>query len=104
MRNIMITGGTGFIGQALVKQLSDSGQRVYVLTRNADHWKQHNNDRLHYFDELQNLPSDLHIHAVINLAGEPLDAKRWNPRQKQLLIDSRVNTTKALARVVSARR
>lgn len=33
MRNVLITGGTGTLGRTLVKDLSNSGDRVIVLTR-----------------------------------------------------------------------
>ena len=32
---IIVTGGTGFIGRALVNELVDNGHGVTVLTRNA---------------------------------------------------------------------
>ena len=32
---VLITGGTGFVGQALVKRLIDAGHRVRVVTRSA---------------------------------------------------------------------
>jgi NAD dependent epimerase/dehydratase family enzyme len=38
--------------------------------------------------------------AVINLAGEQIAAGRWTPQRKQLLVDSRVNTTRLLVQAM----
>ena len=39
--------------------------------------------------------------AVINLAGEPIADKRWTPRQKKGLIESRLKATKALVEAMA---
>jgi uncharacterized protein (TIGR01777 family) len=38
---------------------------------------------------------------VINLAGEPIAAGRWTPERKQLIVDSRVNTTRLMVQALS---
>jgi uncharacterized protein (TIGR01777 family) len=40
--------------------------------------------------------------AVINLAGAAVEDKRWNAAYKQLLLDSRVDTTRTLATTLAA--
>lgn len=96
MRQLLVTGGTGFIGQALVRHLLERGYQIYVWTRHAQRWQAKNSAQLHYFSDLDSLPEALDLYGVINLAGESLDAKRWNAKQKQILIDSRVKTTEQL--------
>src|SRR5690606_11723311 len=38
--------------------------------------------------------------AIVHLAGEPIAAKRWDARQKQLIRDSRVETTRTLVEAI----
>ena len=106
--NIVVAGGTGFIGQALCAALLHGGHRVSLLTRHAG----------------QVLPQpDAHMNlvewnardtgpweeilegadAVINLAGAPIADARWTDERKRLLTESRVLTTRLLVRALSCR-
>jgi uncharacterized protein len=90
---ILITGGTGFIGQALCPRLAAAGHEVVVLTRQAT-------PRLpagaaSFVNRLDEVAAES-FQAVINLAGAPTGDARWTKRRKQLLIDSRVGTTAKL--------
>ena len=67
--NILITGGTGFIGQALVKALRDNHHTVVVFCRDIEKAKRilgSSVEYVYYFRDI-NTPID----AVINLAGVP---------------------------------
>ena len=92
--NILITGGTGFIGSHLSAHLVDLGYRVTILTRIAAS-DQPSSDFISYTSSLENLP-DVNWYGVINLAGEPLDKSRWSDDQKAQIIDSRVSMTSRL--------
>lgn len=93
MKKVVIAGGTGFIGQKLENYLVAQGYEVKILTRKPV--KEH-----HVFWN----PAEQQIDAehcsdtqvLINLCGENLNAKRWTRKQKQLLVDSRVQTTRLL--------
>jgi NAD dependent epimerase/dehydratase family enzyme len=39
--------------------------------------------------------------AVINLAGEPIGIKRWNDSAKQLILNSRIDSAKAIVKAIS---
>ncbi len=92
---ILITGGTGFIGTPLVHALSKQGQRVLVLTRQQA-LTQKKSDSIRYINSLDEISDDEHLHAIINLAGESLAESRWTEQQKQNLINSRLHTTRDL--------
>ncbi|MDH4085126.1 MAG: TIGR01777 family oxidoreductase [Nitrospira sp.] len=106
--NIVVAGGTGFIGRALCAALGLGGHRVTILTRNAGqvvkqpgvslnpiHWN--GRDTGPWEQALEGAD------AVINLAGAPIAEARWTDTRKQLLTDSRVLTTRLLVRAMSQR-
>ena len=90
---VLITGGTGFIGQALCPRLEAAGHDVVILTRQSS-------PRLPRgvaaaVTRLGELDAG-DFGAVINLAGAPIDAARWTESRRKLLLESRVNTTAAV--------
>lgn len=91
--NIFITGGTGFIGSALSSELGSSGHNVLVTTRHESSTK----GKLTWNPPAL-IPADIisNIDAVINLAGESITSGRWTKRRKELILSSRINTTRAL--------
>ncbi|MCX2981546.1 TIGR01777 family protein [Halieaceae bacterium IMCC14734] len=91
--NILITGGTGFIGGALVESLAHQCAQVTVYTRDASHF---DTDSISYITDLDSIADDARFDAFINLAGESLATGRWTDQRKQELISSRVDTTLAL--------
>lgn len=87
---ILITGGTGFIGQALCPRLHAAGHEVVILTRQSS-------ARLPIgvssaVTRLDDLDAG-EFGGVINLAGAPIGDARWTPSRRRLLLDSRVETT-----------
>ena len=89
---ILITGGTGFIGQALCPRLAAAGHEVVILTRQPA--PRPPRGAASFVTRLEELAAES-FQAVINLAGAPTDS-RWTGKRKQLLIDSRVGTTARL--------
>lgn len=89
--HVLITGGSGFIGRELCKQLFTAGHSVTVLTRKPAQAAPLPGVR--WVASLQEVPQ---VDAVVNLAGEPLAAGRWNAARKQLFRDSRIGTTQRL--------
>ncbi len=88
----LITGGTGFIGSALVASLEADGHAVTVLSRRPDPPA----GRRRYIGTLDALERDTAFDAVINLAGASLADRRWTPAYKRELLASRLDTTRAL--------
>jgi len=95
--NILITGGTGFIGSALSRELSNSGHKVIIASRRKTPPKLENIEIVRW-DIQTPLSSEIMsgIDAVINLAGESLISGRWTKRRKERIMSSRVNTTRLL--------
>ncbi|MBI4680908.1 MAG: TIGR01777 family protein [Nitrospirae bacterium] len=95
--NILITGGTGFIGSALGRELSNSGHKVIIASRRKTPPKLENIEIVRW-DIQTPLSSEIMsgIDAVINLAGESLISGRWTEKRKERIMSSRVNTTRLL--------
>lgn len=90
--NVLVTGGTGFIGTALLPALQAAGHQVTVLTRNAGKARLPRGvTAIERLEALATAPD-----AMINLAGENLGGRRWSARSKQLFVDSRIGTTTRL--------
>jgi uncharacterized protein (TIGR01777 family) len=100
---IVIAGGTGFLGAALIRAFRADGHRALVLTRRP----RREDDRAWNPGD----PSDRSwmtvvdgADAVINLAGESIATRRWTAARKRALRDSRVNATTSLVQAIEAAR
>ena len=93
--HILITGGTGFIGKALCRQLIAQGHTLYVVSRRPDQVNE-------VLGHTVNAATDPFgwlgqaMDAVINLAGAPIADARWSEKRKQLLMNSRLGPTRQL--------
>lgn len=87
--NILIGGGTGFVGSALAAYLLAANHRVTIKTRRADI----SDDRIKYINQFDQVSPDEKFDVVINFAGEPIANKRWTAQQKQELLRSRLDST-----------
>ena len=95
-KRVLITGGTGFIGEALVNRLLDAGHSVSVLTRDPLSAANLFNGRVRCMHSLGELSHHETFDVVINLAGAPVAGPRWSPKRQAQLLASRVGTTEAL--------
>ncbi len=95
---ILITGGSGFVGQALCRRLIAEGHRVQVVSRDPDRARGRLPEgvdvRRSALDFVDSPPG-----ALVNLAGEPIAGKRWSETQKERLLDSRLNATRELVQL-----
>lgn len=95
---ILITGGTGFLGNTLVHVLRQHGHHVTILSRRPKGpgealWTGGRDDSLAARVEGTNV--------VINLAGESIAGGRWTVARKQAILRSRVEGTAALADAIA---
>jgi uncharacterized protein (TIGR01777 family) len=93
--NILITGGTGFIGRHLCDYLLEQGYQLWVLSRNPVAARNLLNAKVNVVESLDELIA-IDFTALINLAGESLAAARWSERSKQKFRASRVDFTHSL--------
>lgn len=94
--NVLITGGTGFIGHALAQHLSRLGYIVTVLSRNPDKVAAICGPGVNALGDLKLLKAEDAYQVIINLAGEPIFDARWTEARKKLIRDSRINLTEQL--------
>lgn len=98
---IIVTGATGYIGGALVKALQAQGDQIVALTRNAEKAKGKLGPNVEVLDWSPPQPGAWMAafngaDGVVNLAGEPVAAKRWTEAEKERILSSRVDATKAV--------
>ena len=92
---VLITGGSGFVGQRLCQQLIDQGHEVQVVSR-APHQVRGKLPKACDIRDSAQAFVDTPPDALVNLAGEPIAAKRWSAEQKERLVRSRVESTQQL--------
>lgn len=93
MENVLITGGTGLIGSALTALLEKEGYNVRILSRNP---RTKNQFKWNLKDQYIDDKAFENLHHIIHLAGAGIADKRWTPKRKQVIIDSRVNSVELL--------
>lgn len=98
---LLITGGTGLIGSALVARLQDRYQ-VTVLSRTPQRAQQQLGKKVHVLKSLDDIADLSAYYAVINLQGEGIADKRWSTRQKLRLEQSRWLITRQLTERIQA--
>lgn len=100
MKTVLITGGTGLIGNALSKELLAKGYNVIILTRYPE--KQvtdHKQLRFAKWDINHGMIDKEAIgnaDCIIHLAGASIAKKRWNAKRKKEIIDSRIKSSKLI--------
>ena len=110
--NILITGGTGLIGKALVNALLADGHRTMILTRNPEQARKSLPAAIPFWWDGRTTQGWGHLieetDVVINLAGESIAGSdlpaiitsRWTPEQLVRIESSRVDAGQALVSAV----
>ncbi|BGE83066.1 TIGR01777 family oxidoreductase [Staphylococcus petrasii] len=94
MKQYLITGGTGMVGNHLVEEIKKQDAHITILTRSD---KESDEPKISYInwskDGWEEQVPDIDV--VINLAGASLN-KRWTESYKQTIMISRIQSTQAL--------
>ncbi len=97
MKRILIAGGSGFIGRNLVHHLKKEGYSVILLSRTPRLINGY--DQVITWDEI--IPEQIAtFDVVINLCGYGISEKRWSPQIKNKIVNSRVETTEYLIKLI----
>jgi len=92
---ILITGATGLIGKALVQRWQHQHQLI-CLSRDIVKAQRQSDPAVHWTDNLASVDFN-QLDIVVNLAGEPIAAKRWTVQQKERICQSRWQITEQIA-------
>lgn len=101
---ILITGGTGFIGSALCPRLLQDGHELTILTRQPEKVVRAYAGKVRAIRSLTEFRDDWPLHAVINLAGEGIADRPWSVTRKEQLHASRASLTEELVNVLRRRK
>jgi uncharacterized protein (TIGR01777 family) len=96
MPSVLVAGATGFIGRALMAQLRRDGLRLMALSRDAGRAAALLGPDVQVLQSLDAIPSEAQIAAIVHLAGARVLGPPWMASRRRLLLDSRVETTRAL--------
>ena len=99
-QRLLISGGTGFIGAALCRELLQQGHEITLLSRRPLAAVIQFGGRVTAVRDTQQLSPDQQFDAVINLAGAPVVGPRWNAARKRVLLSSRIDASTQLLRFV----
>lgn len=104
MKTVLITGGSGFIGRGLARELLARGDRVSVLTRDVQRarkqlpagvrvaaWSPEKEGP--WIDEIEV------VDAIVHLAGENI-VKRWTATAKRDIERSRIESTRLFGEAI----
>jgi hypothetical protein len=99
LKRVVVAGGSGFLGNALLQEFGVNGYEVVVLSRSGrpiDGAQTCLWDGASLGDWAEELEG---AKAVVNLAGEPVTLK-WTPANRRRIVDSRVHSTEVIGKAI----
>ena len=101
MKNVLITGGSGFVGMHLTTLLKANGYEVSWLTRKINT----SIDIPQYLWNWGNKKIEIEAiekaNIIVHLAGANVNGRRWNKKWKKEIYDSRIKSTDFLFEIIS---
>jgi len=101
MKNVLITGGSGFVGMHLTTLLKANGYEVSWLTRKINT----SIDIPQYLWNWRNKKIETEAiekaNIIVHLAGANVNGRRWNKKWKKEIYDSRIKSTDFLFEIIS---
>jgi len=97
---IVVSGGTGMIGGALIDKLVALGHHIVVLTRSPQN-ASHASPQVSFAAWTEVTKAVTGADAVVNLAGESIAGRRWTVELKKRILSSRVEATSAIVKAIN---
>ena len=102
LHKIIIAGGSGYIGNGIIRDLIQKNHEIVVLTRNPDRARETLPAEVKsvkwdaitgkdWFEQLKD------TEAIINLTGENVGSGYWTAKKKQRILESRTNSVQAIS-------
>lgn len=104
MATVLITGGTGMVGQQLTQLLVLKGYDVIIVSRSESTKRPHAKVSYAVWDiDKQQIDAEALAKAdhIIHLAGAGVADKRWTEERKQEIVDSRIKSSTTLVRALA---
>jgi len=100
MKNLIIAGGSGFLGRVLTNYFQDKVEKIVILSRSEEKIK----GNIHYLHwdgkTLGDWSASLNgSDVLINLAGKSVDC-RYHQKNKDLILSSRTDATRVLGQAI----
>ncbi|WP_194776670.1 TIGR01777 family oxidoreductase [Pararhodonellum marinum] len=95
MKNILITGGSGLVGQVITQTLERNGYQVAWLSRNPEEYDQ----KAFKWDIANNYLDQAALDwadGIIHLAGAGVADERWTEERKKTILESRTQSTQLI--------
>jgi len=97
---VLISGGTGMVGQKLTQLLVEQGYKVRLLSR-----KKQNHEHAEVFQwDVESGKMDEKalegVHHLVHLAGAGIADRPWTAKRRQEIIDSRVKSAQILLKAI----
>lgn len=101
MQKLVIAGGTGFLGRALIDHLKNDFDSIVILSRKENY----QDGKIMYvqWDAFSLGAWSKHLEGaavVINLSGKSVDC-RFTKKNKQLILSSRIDSTKVIGEAIA---
>lgn len=97
---VLVTGGTGFVGRALVATLRAEGRRVIVLTRDVRQARLQFDPAVTSIGSLDEIAPETRIGAIVHLAGARVLGRPWTAARRRELVASRTRLCEDLHALV----
>ncbi len=102
MNKVLIVGGTGFIGSYMSVYLAQKGYKVFILSTRKN-LKIPSVSTFYWNPKLKKIDMEAFrgVKVILNLCGANIFEKRWTKNRKELLRNSRIESTRFLVSCIN---